>query len=72
MKYTQKLDLNLHFLWLSLQSLTTVRYDKKVEKKLKDLILYVENILFDDVYCDYDIVDTECLYTVYLKKLNEK
>ncbi len=68
MKYTQELDLNLHHLWLSLQDLQNQHYDNKVEEKLNDLIKYVENILFDQVYHDYDIVDTKCLYTIYYEK----
>ncbi len=72
MKYTQKLDLNLHHLWLTLHDLQSQNYDDIIEKKINELISFVESILFENIDSDYDIVDTECLYTVYLEKFNTR
>lgn len=72
MKKTQILDLNLHHLWLTLHDLQSQNYDVIIEKKINELILFVESILFENIDSGYDIVDTKCTYTVYLEKFNTR
>lgn len=71
-KNTQELNLNLYHLWLSLQDLEREVYPKNVEKKLINLIHYIDSILFKPIPSGYDIVDVKCLYTTYFERFKSK
>lgn len=71
-KYSQELDLNLHHLWLSLKDLQYQHYSLNIEKKLKEFVDYVEEILYKPIPENHDIIDSKCIYISFLEEFKSK
>jgi hypothetical protein len=67
MKFKNKIDRNTLFLHDALEAMTLYSYNDEIEKKLKDFIFYLDNILFK-ADCHNDIIGEELfLITEYEK-----
>lgn len=61
MKIQQKLNLELHHLWYSLEDLQCHSYPDDIDKKIKELQFYIEKKIFEEIPSDFDVIDEDCI-----------
>ena len=69
-KTSQAIDINLYYLGESLKDLKGHTYCSDVEKKIDELINYIEEKLYNKIYYDYDILKEEFILNMYFEKPN--
>lgn len=68
MEIKQELDLDLYYLWSNLQILSNQDYSIEIKRRLYDLSIFIEGILYNKFPKDYDLVNERCLLTLYFEK----
>lgn len=68
MKLTQRLDLNLYHLYLTLVDLQSENYGEEINLKLREFTNEVCLKAVDEPPIGFDIVETECILITKLKK----
>lgn len=68
MKIIQELDLNLYYLWSNLQCLSRQDYSIEIKKKIYELSMLIESILYKKFPKGYDLIKEQCMLTLYFEK----
>lgn len=66
----QNFDLNLYHLFMTLEDMQKYNFSEKIKTKVNELYSLVDTELFPKIPNNYEIIDTKCIYILFLEKSN--